>query len=65
MGPFNVTKELIAGLADEPLRMLLGKLLEAEAMRRGIAFSGIAVGGNQTAGDGGVDASIRQQTHYS
>lgn len=58
MGPFNVTKELIAGLADEPLRMLLGKLLEAEAMRRGIAFSGIAVGGNQTAGDGGVDASI-------
>jgi hypothetical protein len=58
MGPFDVTKELIANLGDEPLRALLGKLLDAEAIRRGIALSGIAVGGNQTAGDGGVDASI-------
>jgi hypothetical protein len=59
MGPFTISKELIAGLGDERLRELLSNLLEAEARRRGIAPAGIAVGGNQTAPDGGVDASIR------
>lgn len=58
MGPFEVTKEMVAGLSDERLRELLRHLLEAEAKARGIPASGIAVGGNQTAGDGGVDASI-------
>lgn len=59
MGPFEVSKEIIARLSDELLRALLGKLIEAEARERGIPPVGIAVGGNQTAADGGVDASIR------
>ncbi len=58
MGPFDVTKEMVAGLSDEGLRELLRHLLETEAKVRGIAVIGISVGGNQTAGDGGVDASI-------
>lgn len=58
MGPFEISKEVIADLPDELLRALLDKLLTAEALLRGISPAGIAVGGNQTAGDGGVDASI-------
>lgn len=58
MGPFEVTKDMVAGLSDEQLRDLLRRLLEAEAKSLNIPVSGIAVGGNQTAGDGGVDASI-------
>lgn len=59
MGPFEVSKELVSRLDDEQLRKLLERLLIAEANARGIPHIGIAVGGNQTAGDGGVDASIR------
>ncbi|SMF61174.1 hypothetical protein [Allosphingosinicella indica] len=58
MGPFDITKEMVADLSDESLRELLRHLLETEAKARGIAAAGISVGGNQTAGDGGVDASI-------
>jgi hypothetical protein len=58
MSAFEVTKEIVGRLSDEQLRQLLGKLLEAEARARGIPLSGIALGGNQTAGDGGVDGSI-------
>jgi hypothetical protein len=58
MGPFEITKEMVVSLSDERLRDLLRHLLEAEAKWLGIPASGIAVGGNQTAGDGGVDASI-------
>lgn len=58
MGPFEITKEMVTGLSDKRLRDLLRHLLEAEAKSLGIPASGIAVGGNQTAGDGGVDASI-------
>src|SRR4051794_17433122 len=49
---------MIAQLSDEQLRALLSGLLSAEAKARGISPSAIAVGGNQTAADGGVDASI-------
>ncbi|WP_029623093.1 hypothetical protein [Sphingomonas elodea] len=58
MGPFDITKEMVAGLSDEDLRELLRHLLDTEAKARGITATGISVGGNQTAGDGGVDASI-------
>ena len=58
MGPFDITKEMVADLSDEGLRELLRHLLETEAKARGIPATGISVGGNQTAGDGGVDASI-------
>lgn len=58
MGPFEVTKELVSHLDDTQLRELLEYLLIAEANTRGIPHIAISVGGNQTAGDGGVDASI-------
>lgn len=58
MGPFEVTKELVGRLGDEALRALLDRLLTAEANMRGISHFAISVGGSQTAGDGGVDASI-------
>ncbi len=58
MGPFEVSKEIVASLTDELLRVLLDKLLSAEALLRDISPAGISVGGNQTAGDGGVDGSI-------
>lgn len=58
MGPFEVSKETVGGLGDELLRRLLQRLLEAETARLGISASCISVGGNQTAPDGGVDASI-------
>lgn len=58
MTAFEITKEMIVGMKDEQLRQLLRRLLEAEARARNIPLSGIAVGGNQTAGDGGVDGSI-------
>ncbi|RJX65475.1 hypothetical protein D6858_14210 [Tsuneonella suprasediminis] len=59
MGPFEVSKELVAGLDDVQLRAVLERLLVAEANLRGISHFAIAVGGNQTAADGDVDASIR------
>lgn len=58
IGPFAVSKEMIAGLGDEDLRTLVGKLLEAEASARGIGVEAIGLGGNQTARDGGIDAII-------
>ena len=58
LGPFEIMKEMVADLSDESLRELLRHLLETETKARGIAATGISVGGNQTAGDGGVDASI-------
>jgi hypothetical protein len=49
---------MIAELSDEQLRTLLSRLLSAESKRLGIPPAAIFVGGNQTAADGGVDASI-------
>lgn len=58
MDPFEVTKDMVSRLDDVALRELLSRLLEAEARQRGISQAAIAVGGNQTEADGGVDASI-------
>jgi hypothetical protein len=58
MSAFEITKELVAHLADEPLRELLDRLITTEARKTGVPVSGIVVGGNQTAPDGGVDASV-------
>jgi hypothetical protein len=49
---------MVSRLSDEQLRALLSNLLMAEARVRGIPAISISVGGNQTAADGGVDASI-------
>lgn len=59
MGPFEISKSMVATLGDEALRNLLGRLIEAEAKLSGLPLSGIDLGGNQTAPDGGVDAAIR------
>ncbi len=58
MGPFEVSKEMVASLGDVELRELLARLLEAEARDCGISAAAVSVGGNQNAADGGVDASI-------
>ncbi|MBB5985489.1 helix-turn-helix domain-containing protein [Sphingobium lignivorans] len=59
IGPFAVSKDLIAKLGDEALRELLGKLLEAEAAAQGVPLTGIDLGGGQTAPDGGIDARLQ------
>ncbi|NKJ43190.1 hypothetical protein [Novosphingobium sp. SG720] len=58
MGPFEVTKEMVRAVSDVLLRELLERLLMAEAKKNGILASGIEVGGNQIAADGGVDGAI-------
>lgn len=58
VGPFELTKEMVARLDDIQLRVLLGHLLTAEARRYGISEAGIYIGGHQNAADGGVDAVI-------
>jgi transcriptional regulator with XRE-family HTH domain len=59
IGPFAVSKDMIARLDDRALRDLLAKLLEAEAATLGVPARAIDVGGKQSAPDGGVDASVR------
>lgn len=58
MSIFDITKGMVTGLADEVLRDLLDRLVTAEARARGIPLHSVIVGGNQTAPDGGIDASI-------
>lgn len=58
MGPFDISKEMVATVSDTLLRELLDRLLVAEAKQRGIPLSAIEIGGNQIAADGGVDGSI-------
>lgn len=58
MHPFEISKDMVARLADESLRQLLDRLLSAEARKLGVPLGAIIVGGNQTAPDGGVDASV-------
>jgi len=58
LGPFAVTKDLVAGLGDQSLLDLLVKLLEAEAAAAGVPMIGVDAGGHQDAPDEGVDAAI-------
>jgi hypothetical protein len=53
--PFEVTSDDIATLSDGDLRILVGRLCEAEVRARGQVPVGITYGGNQNAPDGGID----------
>jgi hypothetical protein len=55
---FDVTAEDIAGLDDEKLRALVGRLCEAEVVRRGFSSSAVMWGGSQDAADGGLDVRV-------
>jgi hypothetical protein len=48
----------IALLKDEDLRALGGRLCESELRNRGISPSCVTWGGDQNAGDGGVDVRV-------
>jgi hypothetical protein len=52
---FEVTPDHIFSLSDEDLRILVGRLCEAETRSKGFAPAGITYGGNQNAPDGGID----------
>jgi len=55
---FEVTAADIALLNDEDLRGLVGLLCEAEVRRLGLPTSHVTWGGNQDAGDGGLDVRV-------
>jgi hypothetical protein len=52
---FEVPADDIALLGDEDLRALVGRLCESELRERGISPACVTWGGDQNAGDGGVD----------
>jgi len=54
----EISPDHIAELADDDLRELIGLLCEAELAKRGLPVSAVTYGGDQRAGDGGVDVRI-------
>ena len=55
---FEVTTADIALFNDEDLRSLVGLLCEAEIRKLGLSPSYVTWGGNQNAGDGGLDVRV-------
>ena len=55
---FEVTAADIALLNDEDLRSLVGLLCEADVRKIGFPPSYVTWGGNQDAGDGGLDVRV-------
>ncbi|MCJ9700326.1 hypothetical protein [Bradyrhizobium sp. SHOUNA76] len=55
---FEITGDDIAALNDTDLRILVGRLCEAELRRGGLSVSAVTYGGNQTAKDGGLDVRV-------
>lgn len=55
---FDITPDDINQLNDIDLRELVGRLCEAELIRRGLSPSTVTWGGNQTAADGGLDVRV-------
>lgn len=54
----DITSDDIAALNDADLRTLIGRLCEAEMRKRGLPTSAVTYGGNQDAGDGGLDVRV-------
>jgi hypothetical protein len=54
----EITAGHIAELADDDLRELIGLLCEAELVKRGLPVSAVTYGGDQRAGDGGLDVRV-------
>lgn len=55
----EITGDDIALLNDADLRTLIGLLCEADYRSAGLSTKGITWGGNQDAGDGGLDVVVR------
>ncbi|CAJ4226671.1 Uncharacterised protein [Burkholderia pseudomallei] len=55
---FDITPDDIKELNDVDLRILVGRLCEAELSRRGFSPSAVTYGGSQTAADGGLDVRV-------
>ena len=55
---FDVTPDEICQLNDIDLRELVGRLCEAELIKRGLSPSAVTWGGSQTAKDGGLDVRV-------
>jgi hypothetical protein len=58
----DVTGTDISLLGDSELRVLTGKLCEADYLQAGLPTRGITWGGHQDAADGGVDVRVRRLT---
>ena len=56
----DVTGADIGLLSDGDLRVLTGKLCEADYLQGGLPTRGITWGGHQDAADGGVDVRVSQ-----
>lgn len=56
---FDITGEDIAQLNDSDLRILVGRLVEADLMRQKKGLGGVLYGGNQDAPDGGLDVYVK------
>lgn len=54
----QLSGEQILKLGDEDLRELVFRLCEAELRRNSLPISSLTAGGNQTAGDGGIDVRV-------
>ena len=57
-GMFEITADDISRLNDTDLRELVGRLCEAELRSHGFPATWVTYGGNQTAGDGGLDVRV-------
>src|ERR1700730_2436454 len=55
---FEITGDDIAALNDEDLRILVGRLCEAELRKQGLPLAAVTYSGNQTAKDGGLDVRV-------
>ena len=55
---FEITSDDIALLIDTDLRALVGLLAEAHMRNQGLATASVTWGGNQDAGDGGIDVRV-------
>ena len=55
---FDIVPEHIAALNDEDLRILIGRLCEAELRRHGLPVTAVTYGGSQIAPDGGIDVRV-------
>jgi len=55
---FEVTRDQVATLDDEDVRLLIARLCEAEFRRRGLPTTAVLYGGNQIAADGGIDVRV-------
>ena len=62
---FDITGQDISLLSDGDLRVLVGRLCEAELRRHGVSPVHAIWGGNQNAADGGVDVRVASPSTFT